>query len=221
FLYDTLDALRSKHFPAPSAHLPLPAPKPHKISLLSASGNVRNLDLRHVTILYTTHPTAASNGNTRVCRPEKLPGASADPAATPPRITHRLPRAAGRRLSALSAHIFPTFLDPSAPIPPAHLRRTGQPAARRVSRGIRPISSRNPGTFTSFPIYRQDAETADRICCNLRRLGQVADKPVSGNLPSHWSETESTGRPSVRDADYSSKWNSPMVISEHYGVFGD
>jgi hypothetical protein len=79
----------------------------------------------------------------------------------------------------------------------------------------------NPGTFTSFPIYRQDAETADRICCNLRRLGQVADKPVSGNLPSHWSETESTGRPSVRDADYSSKWNSPMVISEHYGVFGD
>jgi hypothetical protein len=78
--------------------------------LLSASGNVRNLDLRHVTILYTAHPTAAPSGNTRVCRPERLPHASADPAPAPPRATHRLPRASGRRLSALSAlsaHIFP------------------------------------------------------------------------------------------------------------------
>jgi hypothetical protein len=106
FLYDTPDALRSKHFPAPSAHPPAPGAKTLKIFLLSASGNVHNLDLRHVTILYTA-TTPAPNGNTRVCRPEKLPHASADPAPTPPRTTHRLPRAPGRRLSALSAHIFP------------------------------------------------------------------------------------------------------------------
>ena len=109
--------------------------------LLSASGNVRNLDLRHVTILYTD-PTAAPSGNTRVCRPEGLPHACADPAPTPPRATHRLPRAPGRRPSALSAHIFPKpFSTRRRPYPPAHTRRTGQPVARRASRGARPISS--------------------------------------------------------------------------------
>jgi hypothetical protein len=29
---------------------------------------------------------------------------------------------------------------------------------------------------------------------------------LSGNLSSRWSETESTGRPSVPDAAYSAKW---------------
>jgi hypothetical protein len=31
------------------------------------------------------------------------------------------------------------------------------------------------------------------------------EKRLTGSNPSHWSETESTGRPSVRDADYSAK----------------
>ena len=68
------------------------------------------------------------------------PGACADPAPTPPRATHRLRR--GPRATTECAecvHFSKTFLDPSAPIPPAHPRRTGQPAARRASRG--PISS--------------------------------------------------------------------------------
>jgi hypothetical protein len=63
---------------------PTPGAKTPKIFLLSASGNVRNLDLRHVTILYTAHPTAAPSGNTRVCRPERLPHTSAGPAPAPP-----------------------------------------------------------------------------------------------------------------------------------------
>jgi hypothetical protein len=94
---------------------PAPGAKTPKIFLLSASGNVRNLDQRHVTILYMAHPTAAPSGNTRVCRPERLPHASADPAPAPPRATHRLPRASGRRLnalSALSAHVFPKLSRP-------------------------------------------------------------------------------------------------------------
>jgi hypothetical protein len=33
------------------------------------------------------------------------------------------------------------------------------------------------------------------------------EKRLTGSNPSHWSETESTGRPSVRDAGYSLKWN--------------
>jgi hypothetical protein len=82
--------------PAPGAQTP-------KIFLLSASGNVRNLDLRHVTILYTAHPTATPSGNNGVCRPESSP--------TPPQTRRPRHQSAApgprRRLGALSAHIFP------------------------------------------------------------------------------------------------------------------
>ena len=62
FLHGEDDALRSKHFPAPSTHS-RSRPKSPKVFLLSPSGNTRNLDLRHVTIISTAHPPApASDG---------------------------------------------------------------------------------------------------------------------------------------------------------------
>jgi hypothetical protein len=103
--------------------VPHPQPTSHsrrqnpKIFLLSASGNVRNLDLRHMTILYTAHYTAAPSGNTRVYRPERLPHASADPSPAPPVGCPGPPATTG---CAECAHFSKTFLDPSAPTPPAH-----------------------------------------------------------------------------------------------------
>ena len=61
--------------------------------------------------------------------------------AAPPRATHRLPRAAGRRLSALSAHVFPepfsTRRRPYPGPPPPHRATSCPPGVQRH----RPISS--------------------------------------------------------------------------------
>jgi hypothetical protein len=112
-----------------------------KIFLLSASGNVRNPDLRHVTILYTAPPPrpaaipafVGQKGSPRLRRP----------APTPPRATHRLPRTPGRRLSALCAYIFPKpFSTRRRPYPRVHPAAQANQLPCQASRGTRPIFPR-------------------------------------------------------------------------------
>ncbi len=121
---------------------PAPDAKTPKIFLVSASGNVRNLDLRHVTILYTAPPPP---------RPTAIPAFAGQKSSPTPPQTQR-PRRAPRigslrppgadlvRLVRLVRTFFQNLSRPVGPHIPAQPRRTGQPA-RRASRGARPISS--------------------------------------------------------------------------------
>jgi hypothetical protein len=86
-------------------------------------------------------PHRRTSGNTRVCRSERLPTRLRRPGAHA--APHHTSAASGRRATtecAECAH-FSNLSRPVGAHTPGPPPPTGQPAARRVSRGTRPISS--------------------------------------------------------------------------------